>query len=260
VRACTLLRCSAACGASAGALGKLEGSTDERDRMLARVKELLALAGSPNEHEAANAMRMANKYLLKYNLDLAELEGRRNYARRWLGRCSGRIQEYEYTLGSILQQHFFVHVIWVWSYDARRDQDGRILEIDGTPENLEIAEYVYRYVTGLLEPLWRAHRRQNPGRRGTKLQYFAGLLHGLREKLDEQKTQLRVEQGLIWLGDKKLEEYHRHLHPRIRSIGGYGVTRNDLYDAGRRDGREITIRRGVEGNSAGRGRMLPGPG
>ena len=57
--ACDLLRCDPAAKADTAALGKLEDSAVEKDRRLGRIKELLALAGSPNEHEAATAMRLA---------------------------------------------------------------------------------------------------------------------------------------------------------------------------------------------------------
>src|SRR5690606_522876 len=117
VKACRLLRCDPDPSAPSGGLQKLEGSRIERDRMLSRIKELMALAGSPNEHEAANAMRMAQRYLLKYNIDLAELEGKSEYGARYLGNCLARVQEYHYTLSSILQEHFFVLSIWTFSYD-----------------------------------------------------------------------------------------------------------------------------------------------
>jgi hypothetical protein len=259
-RACHLLRVEPDRVAESKDLGALQESTAERDKILTRVKLLLALAKSPNEHEAANAMRMANKYLLKYNLDLVELNSPPRFSTRHLGKCSGRIQEYEYTLARILQDHFFVMVIWTCSYDAASDRQGRILEISGTPENLEIAAYVHLYVMNLLEPLWKAHRKSTSTQGGTKLQYFAGLLRGLEEKLDKQKKELKEEHGLVWLGDPLLREYYRYLHPRIRTTYGSGTTRGEHYHAGLRDGRQIQIHRGVSGEAVNRGRLLPGDG
>lgn len=255
-RACRVFRIEPGRVAARASLSPLEGSLAERDKMLTRIKELLAMAGSPNEHEAATAMRLVHKYLLKYNLHLAEVEAQRSFATRNLGACSARIQEYEYTLAHILKQHFFVEVVWTFSYDPLRDRPGRILEISGTPENLEIAEYVHRYVMSLLDPLWQAHRRANPGGGGTRNQYLAGLLRGFADKLASQSGQLRQEHGLIWRGDPLLDEYFRHLYPRLQRIGGSGVSRGDGYEAGRRDGKEITIRRGVTGESVRRGRLI----
>lgn len=260
VRACHLLRVEAVATAVADQVEKLEASRLERDRMLQRVKELMALAGSPNEHEAANAMRMAQKYLLKYNLDLRELGPARKYGTRHLGKCRGRFQEYEYALGGILQQHFFVLVIYTCSYDPISDKRGRIVQISGTPENLDIAEYVYNYMLSLLEPLWRSHRRSLPGASGTRLQYWAGLMKGFANKLNEQAGVLSREQGLIWVGDQQLKDYGKYLHPRTRSTGSVGVSRGEGFEAGVRDGRSIQLRRGVPESSGNRGRHLPGPG
>ena len=255
--ACRLLRCNAQCRAAAEDLQALEDSDAERDKILARIRELLALAGSPNEHEAATAMRMAHKYLLKYNLSLEEVEGERAYGVRYLGRSAARIQEYEYTLGHILQDHFFVVVLWTFSYDARRDKLGRILQITGTPANLEVADYVYNYVMGVTDSLWKEHKRIATHERSTKLQYLAGLLHGLLEKLERQKWELKREYGLVWRGDSKLDEYFRYLNPRTSSSGGGGVSRGEGYYKGIQDGWNITIRRPLGGGATNRGRALP---
>jgi hypothetical protein len=255
-KACELLRCAAGARAAEGSLGPLAASRTERDRMLARVKELLALAQSPNEHEAASAMRMANRYLLKYNLDLAEVENDRSYLTRYLGRCSGRVQEYEYTLAHILQEHFFVLVVWTYSYQPLKNTGGRILEISGTEENVEIASYVYAYVQDAAAQLWQNHRRDYPDARGTRLQYLAGLVSGLDGKLDRGRVELRKEHGLVWLGDKRLKEFFRHQHPQTRSVSRGGVSRGERYHAGREDGESIQIHKGVGGSARSRGRLL----
>jgi hypothetical protein len=257
-RACRLLRIEAGASPKTDALAGLDASREERDRMLLRIKELLALAGSPNEHEAASAMRMAHKYLLKYNLDLAQVDSARSFESRFLGKCSGRIQEYEYTLAHILQDHFFVLVIWTCSYDALRDKPGRILKICGTRENLQTAEYAYHYVMNLTEPLWRKHQ-QAFGAPGTaRRQYLAGLLSGLKTKLDQAKEQLGDEHGLVWLGDPLLTEHWRWQNPHIGKVSLSGASRGDGFHAGLRDGKDISIRPGLAEGSASRGKLLGG--
>ena len=260
---CELLRCDPAAKADTATLRKLEDSPSEKDRNLGRIKELLALAGSPNEHEAATAMRLAQKYLLKYNLDLEDLSAARDYEFLYLGDCASRVQEYQYVLSNILQEYFFVLAIWTYSYDPRRDKPGKRLQICGTKQNLEIASYVYDYVMGAAGPLWDAHKAATATKkklRGTRLQYLAGLLQGLKQKLERQKGSLEREQGLIWVGDTRLSEYWRHLNPRIRSVSGSGVARSRGYADGMRDGRKLNIRRGVSDKTRKRGGLLDGPG
>ena len=261
--ACDLLRCDPAAKADTAALGKLEDSAAEKDRRLGRIKELLALAGSPNEHEAATAMRLAQKYLLKYNIEFEDLAAKRDYGFIYLGDCAARIQEYQYVLSNILQEYFFVQAIWTYSYNPRHDKPGKRLQICGTKQNLEIASYIYDYVTGAAGPLWEAHKSATATKkkvRGTRLQYLAGLLQGLKQKLERQKDTLEREQGLIWVGDTRLSEYWRHLNPRIRSVSGSGVARSRGYADGMRDGRKLNIRRGVSDKTRKRGGLLDGPG
>ncbi len=258
--ACRVLRVEPGACAEPGSLEPIEGSAAREDVIVSRVKKLLALAGSPNEHEAASAMRTANRLMLEYNVDLVKLDTARGYETRVVGTVSPRRGGHEHALALILQEHFFVQTIWVPGYDARRDVSGRVLQLVGTPANLKIAEYVYHYVDNLLEPSWREHLRANPEGRGTRAQYLAGLLAGLRAKLDEQRDGLRRESALVWSGDPGLAEYFRHVHPRVRHGSGRGVQLTERYAAGLGDGREIQIRGGIEaGPASARGRRL-GPG
>ena len=183
---------------------------------------------------------------------------------RFLGNCSPRTQEFEYTLSLILQEHFFVLPIWSYSYDACRNKSGKILEICGTSQNLEIASYVWEYVIAVCESLWKTRRQQlrrtrAPGKRGTKFQYLAGVLRGLQEKLDRQRQELVEERGLVLATDSGLREFFRYMNPRVRNVGTQGVSRNKQYDAGVVDGKKINIHRGVNGSAKSRGRRLTAP-
>lgn len=255
-RACRLLRCDPQPSGASLHSGSFRA---EREKVLSRVKDLFALARSPNEHEAASAMRMAHRLLLKHNLDMSQAEEASHFESRYLGVTSGRVPEYQYALSTILQDHFFVLVIWTASYDARRDVPGRILQICGSPENLEIAGYVYEYVTRVLDGLWEERRRRGARGRGNRNQYLAGVLRGFQTKLDRQKQELRQEHGLIWLGDPELRKYYRYLHPSIRMVSLAGASRNRLFQDGMRDGQKLEIRRAIGGDARQRGRSIAGP-
>jgi hypothetical protein len=115
-------------------------SADEA-RVLSRVAKLLALAESPNVHEAQAAMNAAQRLMLKYNLETVA-SGRTSAHRfRHIGRATGRVSESERVLAAIIGDHFFVQVIWVpvWrpSRPARQHLGLR------NPENLRWPEYVH---------------------------------------------------------------------------------------------------------------------
>ena len=90
----------------------------------------LALADSPNQHEAESAMREAQRLMLKYNIDQAAAEksagrGRdgaaptKKYGYRHVGEPRSRIDESQRLLAMVLGRYFFVEAIWVPSFDAR---------------------------------------------------------------------------------------------------------------------------------------------
>ena len=78
---------------------------------------------------------------------------------------------------------------------------GSVLEVCGTPANLEMADYVHAFLTHTADHLWREHKqtRKIAGDRDRRT-YLAGVMAGFLEKLDAQRTENR-QQGLIWVGD-----------------------------------------------------------
>ncbi|HVY60654.1 MAG TPA: DUF2786 domain-containing protein, partial [Planctomycetota bacterium] len=134
-----LLATDAAVGAVSGAT-----ATDpEAEARLRKIRRLLALAESPNVHEAEAALAKANELLLKYNIDLAAAERQRSYCHRVVGNPTGRRSRYVLILAGLLADHFFVESVWIHSYDARTGREGHVLELSGTPENVDLAEYAY---------------------------------------------------------------------------------------------------------------------
>ena len=258
--------------ASASGLPALadEGSSAETDsaRPLRRVARLLALAQSQNLHEAESAMREAQRLMLKHNLEEGAARaglrsgdpGRvRRYGYRQLGPVKRRVEESERLLAMLLSKHFFVESIWIPSYDVGRGVRGSALEVCGTPENLEMAAYVYDFMTHTAENLWREHKRAAglPGDRERRT-FLSGVMLGFSEKLD-QEAKVQQQQGLIWRGDAELGSYLRQRHPHIRRVAQRGQPRTETRAEGRRAGRNIILHRPItSGSSSGGGpRLLP---
>ena len=251
--ACKHLRCHPAATAS----GSGNGANSEDVRMLRVLKKLLSLGTSPNENEAQVAVQKARLLLVKYNIDLVELDRERQFQSRYLGAVKGRRTSAELWLASILNSYFFVEVIWAHSYDAKRDRNGSILQIFGTPQNLDMSEYVYHYLTDLLTELWTDYRlRSNLKTNRERQRYYAGVLEGFFRKLQEQGERLRETEALVWKGDAKLKEYYRFINPRIERRYGGGVRVTGAYQDGVKDGRTVSIRKPMTAASKGGGRYL----
>jgi hypothetical protein len=242
-------------GAAAG-LPRGEEGNDE-DKMVERIARLLALAESPNVHEAEAAAQAAQRLMLKYNIDARESARSKGYAFAHVGRPTGRVTESERILSMLLGKHFFVEVIWVPVYRVAEGKRGSVLELCGTPANLAMAEYVHAFLTQTAQQLWNEHCR-NAGIFGNRDRrtYLAGVMTGFAEKLAHQAT-LHREQGLVWVKDADLGGYFRRRHPYIRHVRYAGTRRNDAYVRGRDAGRRIVLRKGIEGTPTNLEHLLP---
>lgn len=230
--------------------------SDEETRILDRVIKLLALAESPNVHEAQAAASAAQRLMLKHNLDVAEARAKRGFSYRHLGKPTGRIIEAERWIANILRAHFFVETIWVPVYRPLEGKPGRVLEICGTPANLELASYVYEFLFQAAERLWASHKKAN-GIRGDRDRrtYLAGVMLGFHEKLRREKKK-NEEAGLVWIGDPELGRYYRKRHPSIRHTRHEGSARNEAHAQGREAGRNLVLHRGISAAASSSGRLL----
>jgi len=232
-----------------------------RDHVLERIAKLLALAESPNEHEAQAAMSAAQRLMLKHNID-SLLGGKKpSYGFKHLGVPSGRVGEGERLLAGILGEHFFVQVIWVPVWRPLEGKRGSVLEVCGTADNLELAEYVHTFVTRTADTLWREFRRTRTSRRRSDRQRFlAGVMSGFRERLERDKKQNGAE-GLVWKGDADLHVFFRRRHPHIRFTRHAAHTGSEAYSRGRAAGQKLVLHRGVRSGPSGSApRLLPAKG
>ena len=231
-----------------------------RLRILRRIQRLLALADSPEQHEAQAAMNAAQKLMLKHNLEAAGGAHPLDYGVRWLGAPSQRLQAWQRILGGILAEHFFVRGVWVWSFDVARGARGRVLEISGTPSNLEIAAYVYDFLVRTAERLWREHKAAH-GIRHNRLRrrFLSGVMVGFHEKLQGQQANNR-EEGLVWTGDADLEQYVRSRHTSLRRARANRIQTDGAWQHGRQAGRQIVLHKPVVDRGERRGLRITGPG
>jgi hypothetical protein len=234
------------------------GSGEEEERVLSRVARLLALADSPNENEAQAAMSAAQRLMLRYNIDQAQARSReRCYGFRQVGRITGRVSEAERILAGLLVNHFFVDAIWVTAYQPRLGKPGSVLEICGTEANLAMADYVHAFMTHTAQGLWEAHQRANRITSNRDRQTFlAGVMVGFHERMASEKS-MHEGAGLVWKGDADLEKYLRRRHPHVRKIRVQGNPRTEARERGKEAGRDIVLRKPVEGPSSNRGKLLP---
>lgn len=221
-----------------------------------RIAKLLALAESPNAHEAEAAMLAAQKLLLKHNLEWNEVRAQRGYGVRHLGKPKGRTFEPERVLATILMRFFFVDAIWIPVYRPVEGLRGSVLEICGAPGNLDIAEYVHGFLNDTAERLWQEHKRSaGLSSDRDRRSFIAGVMSGVHDKLSRQERG-SVEAGLVWVGDAGLRDFMKKRHPHVRHVRYGGEPKGRSFAEGRTRGRSVVIHKGIQSGPSSRGPLL----
>ncbi len=230
------------------------------DRILMRVKKLLALAESSNRHEAEAAMAKAQDLISKYNLDLLQTEKERDYVSLLVGKPALRHFVEDYALANLLQDFYFVRGLWVPAYVLEKARLGRVLEISGTIPNVRIAHYVHDSVRRFIAAEWREYNSAGAMNRYRLSDFAQGIIEGFRSKLalnevDGRKS--RESSGLIKKEDPLLQEYLDYRYPRTAAIKtGGGQQDAGVRKDGRRIGKELVISKGIMEGTGNRGRLL----
>ena len=245
--------------------------TEAGRNIIRRVNKLLALAGSENEHEAALAMQRATQLLRRHNLEMITgdnfSDNPSGCVRLLIKTGKKQIPSWRKAICRILNDCFFVEVIFSSLYDAQRQDSYRTIELLGRSENVPVAEHCSYFLEQQLESLWGKNRQRFKGNtRTAKNSYYLGLLHGFSQKMAEQGKQAQnMSQGarqrhqrseavegsemtgaLIVSGDTVLQEFVGFHFPRLRTSTTRGVRIDTLsYEDAVIVGKNIVLHRSV---------------
>jgi len=221
------------------------------DRVLERVRKLLALAGSANQHEAEAAMRRAHELMLRHEIDAAATAGTRDFEVRHVGDPLRRTNAVESAILVLLDDCFFVRVIRIPVYVPRAGRRGAVHELSGTRANLDLALHVHDFLLGTAERLWISQRAELGASGRDRLEFQSGVIRGFHDKLIAERAAI-AGKGLVWVGDGALEEFFRRRHPRI-SRRSRTMRASDAHAAGHEVGKRVILHRPVaDGPSAAR--------
>jgi len=223
-----------------------------RDQALQKIKKCLALAKSQNPHEAAAAMRQAQKLMAEHSVtetdvslaDITESE---------VSAVSQAHVKWESALFAIVAEAFGCQrymIVGPRQIPSGRWVKHRSLVFIGVGAAAEVASYAYEVLSRQCAKARADHISKQPGscKRITKTargdQFALGWAYGVRELLD------KFANGDV--NDKLLESYWQVKHgdmttvkPVDRSIGR-NVRDNDL-ENGFVSGKQAQLQRGVGG-------------
>ncbi|MCK4486798.1 MAG: DUF2786 domain-containing protein [Desulfobacterales bacterium] len=250
-RACYLLR------ANPKASGKyellhdriLQESSRSEDKIMVRIRKLMALAQSQNQHEAEAAMAKAHELIAKYNVNVLAHEENRNFVSVFVGKPALRHFREEYALARLLTDFYFVYGIWMPAYVVDKGKMGSVLEISGTVQNVKIAHYVHDFVQQFITSQWEEYNKDKGLNRYRKTDFAVGIIDGFRSKLEsqrEKKKKIRHKRALIKIEDSLLKEYVGHKYPRVRNFTRKASTQDrKVLDDGMNTGKKLVISKGI---------------
>jgi hypothetical protein len=235
------------------------------ERLLERVRKLLALASSSNEHEALLAMSRVREIYAKYNLDSIERtlsengESKTPFVQLVIIDRRKRIESFEKKIVSILIGHFFVKAIFSRGYDVQSGQFYQTAELIGTRENVLMAEYVFGFLNQQSEYLVRHSRGLD--RKSMRLGILDGFVEKLLQLSEEAASGNAVHRALVeFKSDMRINQYIEHLYPRLTNVRSKRQAINrSVYAEGKAIGRQLTLHKPVTSErGVNHGRVLSG--
>ncbi|MGE0403181.1 MAG: DUF2786 domain-containing protein [Kofleriaceae bacterium] len=229
-----------------GRAGGIPAAADapDGDRILDRIRKLLALAGSDNRNEAELAMQKAHELMLRHNVDAPRTAVDGRYIVRQIGSPEKRGNRVEGAVLALLAELFFVKVILVPVWLPLLGKRGTAYEISGTRANVDMAEHVYSFLLATADRLWRENRGDTRVKSGRdRLSYQMGVIGGFRDKLLADRVALQ-QTGLVWVGDADLDRHYRARHPRV-TTRKRSMRLDDAHEAGREAGRTVVLHKPV---------------
>jgi hypothetical protein len=249
--ACYLLRANPSASGNYRLLDELvsHDSTGPEDKIMMRVKKLMALAQSKNQHEAEAAMAKAHEFIAKYNVDLLAQNENRHFDSVFVGSPALRHFREDYHLSCLLQDSYFVCGIWVPAYVMEKRKMGSVLEISGTLQNVIMARYVYDFVKNFIDSRWYEYNKDKGLSRYRKTDFAVGILEGFRSKLKlqtEKKKKVKSSLSLTKIQDPLLQKHMNYKYPRTATVRGKAL-RNDKHvlKDGINIGKGLVIFRGI---------------
>jgi hypothetical protein len=244
-----------------------DSKSETSDRMMDKVRKLLSLATSNNEHEALLAMNKVREIYARYNLDETHLGSRKNFIHLVVPLKKKRIEAHESRTIGILVGHFFVQVITMKLFEPLLGESRSAFEIVGSRENVLMAEYVYHFLIRQTELLLKQAAEDKPLTRFQKKSFRLGILSGFSQKLtDAEQTKSKNKEeaseviGRALMKFKKspeLENYLSEIYPRLsnRTLSSQHID-GTIFSKGHAAGQNITLNKPVHTRNQSSGRLL----
>ena len=228
----------------------------DNKEILEKVKKLLSLATSSNEHEANLATNKAQELLTRYNLTMQSISASNEYEKVELA-DEPYVKPHQGYVAHILSKYFFVEIVTSSklagvTVDGRRKYRKHMM-MAGTATNIAIAEYVFAFLSTSYLSLWLKYKRENKASEAQRVSYYSGLTAGLEEKLKATIAKVENEMGLVVVKDPNIMS---EMFGRVKTVSTKVRIDGAAQAAGQQDGKNINIAKPLSGGSSNSGKYL----
>lgn len=243
------------------------------ESLVEKIKKLLRLASSTNEHEASLALEKCRALATEYDIDISGIDA-------WTDKIKENevieknhidLDQRRKSISSrfvcwLIQKHFGCRII----YHGSRNSKWRIYFI-GKKRDIETGIYVYGYLNTLFMELWHKYRKDKNARTQVRGSYIYGLYSGLDGKLTEAQKQaekqkfeeIKTEKGetegarikgnyslMVVTNREKLDKALKDYFPDVKSGASWQSNLRDgnVLQDGISMGRTININKGITYN------------
>lgn len=263
-QACTLIgleapfhRASADLAEGIETLPATSAASEQGRQIIDKVRKLLALGSSDNEHEAALAMRRAGELLDRHRLDFDALAEDQALVHRTIDTGQQTLPAHRKSICSLLESCFAVRVICSSLYQPHGDRSFATIELLGREEQVAIAEHCYHFLENRLQTLWQKNRASFGGNgRIAKKSYYLGLLAGFRQTLERSRPVSSAAEK-PWSPSEvlpalreaqRLDAFVASRYPRLTRMRPRGGSLyHGAYQEAVATGRELTLHRPMAG-------------
>ncbi len=225
----------------------------DNSAIIEKIKKLLALANSSNEHEAALAAGHAQRLLSEYNLAMADID---------TAHKPDKADSVETTVSKTLPKwvrHLSSGVGTAFDCQAIHHPATGKMTFIGVGADVEIAAYTFTFLLTTIKKLCSTYMQQHQGahlvpryRERLRLSYYLGAAAAITARLREQKVSTPVTTGaLVPLKAELIKQAMSEMGAirTMRSRRSY--VHSDAYTKGQSDGTQITITQGIGTAAAG---------
>lgn len=217
----------------------------ENEKILERIKNLLALGQSNNPYEAQLATAKANQLMIKHNISQFS---DKNHEKLYVDHVytAKRKNQKISCLYEILS-HFLVRPLLFYGHQEIR------LQVTGSKENIELAHYLAQTLSHKLDELWLANKNKY-SLKGLKAKnsFYQGVAKGFNERITEGKEQMPLfEKNQLARLERSLDQDIKKIFGRLSYSKSSSTIDTYSQSIGRRVGKGLTINQALKKKTGG---------